>query len=348
MEEWAERAAGWAPPAGWTPIRVVDAHAAGEPLRVVLSGFEDLRGDTILELRRDARARLDGLRRTLMWEPRGHSDMYGCIVLPPVTADGDFGVLFTHNEGFSTMCGHGIIAVATVVSTLGLDDGVRRKRPLRIDTPAGRVEARVGQSAGAPTSVSFVNVGSWAAALDERVEVPGVGTVRYDLAFGGAFYAFVDAEQLGLRLVPDEFERIVALGRAIKDAARRRGEPEHPTEPDLGFLYGTIFVGPAANPAHHSRNVCVFADGEVDRSPTGTGVSARLALHHARGELAVGESIVVESILGTTFEGKILRTSSVGSGPTVVPEITGTAHVIGLSTFVVDPSDPLGEGFLLR
>jgi len=348
MQSWAERARSWAAPTGWTSIQVVDAHAAGEPLRVVLSGFEDLRGDTILELRQDARARFDRLRRALMWEPRGHADMYGCIVVPPPTPDGDFGVLFTHNEGFSTMCGHGIIAVSVVVSELGLLPDTSVERPLRIDTPAGRVEARVQRRPGGPSRVNFVNVSSFVVAHDRHVEVEGFGDVRYDVAFGGAFYAFVDAAQLGLVLEPDDFTRLVAAGRAVKEAVRTRGEPNHPVDRDLGYLYGTIFTGPAHGPEHHSRNVCVFADGEVDRSPTGTGVSARLALHHARGELGVEESLVIESILGTTFGGRILRTSSVGPYPAVVPEITGTAHVTGISTILVDPADPLGEGFLLR
>jgi len=348
MNDWAAVARAWVPPPGWRSIQVVDAHAAGEPLRVVLSGFEDLRGSTVPMLRRDARNRFDGLRRSLMWEPRGHADMYGCVVVPPVTPDGDFGVLFTHNEGFSTMCGHGIIGVSAVVERLGLVEGVSETRPLRIDTPAGRVEARVHASADAPSRVSFVNVGSYVDVLDREVEVRGVGRVRYDVAFGGAFYAFVDAPDLGLRLVPDEFARIVELGRTIKDAVRARAEPRHPLEPDLGFLYGTVFVGPPENPSHHSRNVCVFADGEVDRSPTGTGVSARLALHHARGELEAGEEITVESIVGTTFGGRILATTTVGPHAGVVPEVSGTAHVIGRGEHWLDPADPLREGFLLR
>jgi proline racemase len=348
MQGWAEKVGDWAPPPRWTAIRIIDAHAAGEPLRVVLSGFEGLRGRSILEVRRDARTRFDGLRRALMWEPRGHADMYGCIVVPPATEDGDFGVLFTHNEGFSTMCGHGIIAVCVVVSELGFLPDAAAERPLRIDTPAGRVEARVHRQPGRPTRVSFVNVASFVVAKERHVEVTDVGRVGYDVAFGGAFYAFVDAAALGLRLVPGELGRIIALGRAIKDAVRSRGEPEHPTEPDLGFLYGTIFVGPPEDPAHHSRNVCVFADGEVDRSPTGTGVSARLALHHARGELGVGESIVIESILGTTFDGRVLGTTAVGPHTAVLPEVSGTAHVVGWGDLLLDPADPLRQGFLLR
>jgi len=328
-------------------VLTVDAHTAGEPLRVVLEGFPTLRGDTILARRRDARERWDALRRALMWEPRGHPDMYGCIVVPPVTEGADLGVLFTHNEGYSTMCGHGIIAVATVALELGLVDGGPEGR-VGIDTPAGFVEAWGEVSGGWVRRVSFVNVPSFVTALDREVDVPGVGAVRYDVAFGGAFYAFVDAAALGFRLAPEETEALIRAGRAIKASVVAAGQPEHPDDPDLSFLYGTIFVGPPHDPAHHSRNVCVFADGEVDRSPTGTGVSARLALHRARGELEPGEVIRVESILGTTFDGEVVEAARVGPHEAVIPRIAGSAHLTGRCEFFVDPEDPLREGFLLR
>ena len=348
MERWAEAARDWSPPRGWTRVLTVDAHTAGEPLRVILDGFPPLEGDTILARRRDAQACHDGLRTALMWEPRGHADMYGCIVVPPVSAGADFGVLFTHNEGYSTMCGHGIIAVATVALELGVvADGGATTR-VGIDTPAGFVEATGHRSGGRITAVSFRNVPSFLAAADQEVEVPGLGTVRYDVAFGGAFYAFVDAASLGLDLVPERVEAIIAAGRAIKKAVVAAGQPVHPDEPELSFLYGTIFVGPPADPLHHSRNVCVFADGEVDRSPTGTGVSARLAIHHARGELAPDQEIRIESILGTSFTGRVLETTTVGSHAAVVPEVSGSAYITGRHEFWVDPTDPLKAGFILR
>ncbi len=348
MESWMDHAAAWIPPAGWGRVHVVDAHTAGEPLRVILGGFPDLAGGSILEARREARTLHDGLRRALMWEPRGHADMYGALVVPPVSPDAEFGVLFTHNEGFSTMCGHGVIGLATVAVELGLVDSVGSPVRVRMDTPAGLVDARVRMEAGRARSVSFTNVPSFAAALDRTVDVPGVGPVRYDVAYGGAFYAFVDAADFGLDLVSAEHRRIIEVGRAIKAAVVATGEPVHPDAPDLGFLYGTIFVGPPHDPRNHSRNVCVFADGEVDRSPTGTGVSARLALHYGRGELAEGEEIVVESVLGTTFAGRIVGTTAVGPHPAVIPEVEGSAHIIGRSELLLDPSDPLVEGFLLR
>lgn len=349
MEGWSERSAAWHPPEGWARVRVVDAHTAGEPLRVILDGFPAPDGDTVSERRVDAAARRDALRRALMWEPRGHADMYGCLVGPPVTAAADLGVLFMHNEGFSTMCGHGIIGVVTVVVELGLlGPPASEEVRVGIDTPAGFVDARATVDGGRVRSVSFTNVPSFVAARELEADVPGEGRVRYDVAFGGAFYAFVEAEELGLRLVPSEYGRLIAMGRAIKQAAVLGGQPEHPEDPALGFLYGTIFVGPAHDQGAHSRNVCVFADGEVDRSPTGTGVSARLALHHARGELGVGEEIRIESILGTSFTGRVLRETTFGPHAAVVPEVTGSAWITGRGELLLAPDDPLRDGFLLR
>lgn len=315
---------------------------------MIFGGFPSLEGDTILARRRNARALHDGLRTALMWEPRGHPDMYGCLVLPAATPQADFGVLFLHNEGFSTMCGHGIIGVVTVVVELGLVRASGAEVRVGIDTPAGFVEAHAHVEEGRVRSVSFVNVPSFVAARDQLVEVRGLGGVRYDIAFGGAFYAFVRADELGLRLVPEEYGRIIDIGRSVKNAVVASGEPVHPDDPDLSFLYGTILVGPPLGDGAHSRNVCVFADGEVDRSPTGTGVSARLALHHDAGEIADGASIRIESLLGTEFSGRVVGHARVGDYPAVVPEVTGSAFITGRNELLVAPDDPLARGFLLR
>ena len=338
----------WTPPDEWTRVLAIDAHTEGEPLRVILGGFPELAGDTILERRRHARERYDSLRTALMWEPRGHADMYGCVVLPPETEEADFGVLFTHNEGFSTMCGHGIIGVTRVVLDLGLFPKIEPVTSLGIDTPAGFVRAFAKVSGGTVTDVYFHNVASWVVELDASVEVPEIGRVRYDLAFGGAFYAYVDAGALGLSLSPDNAQALIDAGRVIKRAVMDTRPIDHPTDPDLGFLYGTIFVGASHDLANHSRNVCVFADGEVDRSPTGTGVSGRLAIHHARGELSSGEAITVESIIGSTFTGRVVEETTFGGRPAIVPEVEGRAYITGRQELLIDPRDPLGSGFLLR
>jgi trans-L-3-hydroxyproline dehydratase len=315
---------------------------------VVVDGLPDIPGSTMLERRRYASEHLDGVRRALMWEPRGHADMYGAFLGPPVAPDSDISVLFVHNEGFSTMCGHGIIALTKVVLDTGLLPATGPETTLGIDTPAGRVVATANLIDGTVDRVSFRNVPSFLARADQMVEVPGLGSVRYDLAFGGAFYAYVDATQLGLTLTPDDVGRLIDAGRAIKAAVMAAGPITHPEQEDLGFLYGVIFVGPPADPAHHSRNVCVFADGEVDRSPTGTGVSGRLAIHHARGEVGMSDEIAVESILGSVFIGRVVETTAVAGIPAIVPEVTGTAHITGRSELWLDPDDPLGGGFFLR
>ena len=338
----------WSPPPHWLRITTVDAHTAGEPFRVVTGGFPELRGDTMLARRRDARERFDHLRTALMWEPRGHADMYGCLVTPPVSEGADLGVLFLHNEGYSTMCGHGIIGLATVALEIGLLPAAPPETTVGIDTPAGLVTARASVEGGRVGRVRFENVPSFGLALDETVEVPGAGRVRYDLAFGGAFYAFVRAEDLGLTLAPAGFRAIIEAGMGVKRAVMAARPIPHPYEADLSFLYGTIIVGPPERPGSHSRNVCVFAEGEVDRSPTGTGVSARLAIHHARGEIRAGERLTIESILGTTFTGRVVGETPFGPHAAVVPEVEGSAFITGRHEFLIDPDDPLREGFILR
>lgn len=339
------------PPASGVRVTTLDLHAAGEPLRIVTAGAPEIPGATMLARRRWLREHADHLRRALMWEPRGHADMYGCIVTPPVSEEGDVGVLFLHNEGYSTMCGHGVIALVTALLETSTLPAHGSTTPVALDTPAGLVRATAHLNAdGRVERVSFVNVPSFVAARDVAVTLPDGGEVRVDVAFGGAFYAILPAERVGLRVVPEETARLVAAGEAIKHAVNATLPIQHPDAPDLGFLYGTILTGPPEDPAYHSRNICVFASAEVDRSPTGTGVSARLALHAARGELEDGQEIVIESILGaaSAFSGRVAGHTRVGNYPAVVPEVSGTAFITGRHEFFLDPRDPLGVGFLVR
>ena len=338
----------WSPPEGWPRYRVIDAHTAGEPLRVITGDFPALEGSTILELRRDARERHDAVRRALMLEPRGHADMYGAVLTPPVTEDGDVGVLFLHNEGYSTMCGHGIIGLVKVGLDCGLLELPEGRDEVRIDSPAGRVTARPTVVDGRVREVAFENVPSFVLAPDQRVDVPGLGEVRYDLAYGGAFYAYVDAESVGVRVEPAQLDRLVDVGMRIKRAVMASRDIVHPEgDADLNFLYGTILTQPGEDGAD-LRNVCVFADGEVDRSPTGTGVSGRAAIEHARGRLAPGEGLVIESVIGTRFQVRVLRETAVGGAPAMVPEVTGRAFITGVNELVLEPGDPLEGGVLLR
>jgi trans-L-3-hydroxyproline dehydratase len=334
----------WTPPTEWTRITTIDAHAAGEPLRVITGGIPPIPGDTILAKRRYARENLDHIRRALMFEPRGHADMYGAIVTDPVTADGDLGVLFMHNEGYSTMCGHGVIALVTVLLETGL---LSRRDVVKLDTPAGRVTARAAFDGQRVCSVCFENVPSFAYRLDQSVNIPGVGDVPYDVAFGGAFYAYCKSSDLGVRVIPEEFRRLIEVGMAMKRSVMASLDIKHPFEEDLGFLYGTIIDGPPMGVGADSRNVCIFAEGEVDRSPTGTGVSGRVALEHARGRLAIGEPFVIESLIGTRFTGRVVRETNFGDAA-VVPEVEGSAWITGRHEFLVAPDDPLRNGFILR
>jgi proline racemase len=343
----------WRAPDHWRKITTLDLHTGGEPFRVITSAWPELSGGTILSRRREMKGRYDHLRTALMWEPRGHADMYGCIVTPPVSADADFGVLFLHNEGYSSMCGHGIIAVTTAALETGL---VPRRSPettVKIDAPAGLITAHARIEAGRVSGVRFENVPSFVLELGAQVDVSGYGTLTYDLAYGGAFYAYVDVAKVGLTTTPDDVEALITAGRAIKKAVMAAREVPHPFETDLSFLYGTIFVGPpqeaqAGATQAHSANVCIFAEGEVDRSPTGTGVSGRLAIHHARGELDLDQPIVVESILGTRFTGRILEKTTFGPHPAVIPEVSGRAFITGRHEFLIDPEDPLKKGFIFR
>jgi proline racemase len=336
------------PPADWLRLTTLDAHTAGEPLRVITSGFPELRGDTILARRRDAREHWDHLRRALMLEPRGHADMYGCLLMSPTTPDGDVGVLFLHNEGYSTMCGHGIIGLVKVGLECGLIDVPDGQQTLRIDTPAGRVTATAHWQGDRVERVSFLNVPSFLLTRDLEVDVPGHGSVRCDVGYGGAFYACLDAARFDLEIEPANFAGLVEVGMAVKRAVMEQHVIHHPAgEPDLDFLYGTILSGPAGDGVH-SRNVCIFADGEVDRSPTGTGVSCRAAIMHARGELALGQRITIESLIGTRFDVEVVEQTQVGGSPAVVPEVWGAAHLTGRHEFFVDPTDPLRDGVLLR
>ncbi len=339
----------WQPPESWRRIRTIDAHAAGEPFRVVVGGIPETRGGSILDRRRWAREHLEHVRRGLMWEPRGHADMYGCIVTEPASEEADFGVLFLHNEGYSTMCGHGIIAITKVAIDTGMVAAAEPETVLRIDTPAGLVVARARVARGRAGRVTFRNVPAYAVALGSEIELPKIGPVIYDLAFGGAFYAVVEADSVGVRCSPESTRRLIDLGIAIKREIAGSLEIRHPSGEDLSFLYGVIFVEPAApTTGVHSRNVCIFADGEVDRSPTGTGVSARMAILHARGDLQVGERIVVESLIGTRFGGAIAESTRFGPYEAIVPEIDGEAFITGRHEFAFDPADPLAEGFLIR
>ena len=336
-------------PEDWTSVKTIDMHTGGEPLRVVVAGGPDIPGDSVLMRRAHVRDHCDELRQALMWEPRGHADMYGCYIVPPNDEGADFGVIFMHNEGYSTMCGHATIALGKLAVELGWVAACEPVTTLAIDAPCGRLRVEVAMEAGKVQSVAFECVPSFVVGLDLEVELPALGTIRYDLAYGGAFYAYVDAEQVGLELVAENYGEIIRRGMEIKRAVMASDQAiAHPFEVDLSFLYGTIFIGGPVSEGVDSRNVCVFAEGEVDRCPTGSGVSGRMAIHHVRGEVGVDEEMSIESIIGSVFRGKVVEAVDYGPYAAVVPRVEGTAYITGRHEFLVDPEDRMGGGFFLR
>ena len=330
-------------------IKTIDAHTEGEPLRIITEGYPHIPGACMLEKRRFVKAHLDHLRQVLMYEPRGHADMYGALITDAVTQDGDFGILFMHNEGYSSMCGHGILAVVTVMAETGvLEVALGQTKRVNIDSPAGRIVASVVCHDGA-FNASFICVPSFVECTNREVQVEGLGSVNYDIVFGGAYYAYVDADQLGLNCAPDNVAALIEYGRAIKHAVSEDYQIHHPTQSDLSFLYGTIFTSQRdLQPDSHSRHVCIFADGEVDRSPTGTGVSGRVALLHENNQIGIGQKIKIESLIASHMLVSATESMVYEGKPAVIPEVSGRAYITGQHIFLLDPNDPIEKGFLLR
>ena len=340
-------------------LRSIDAHAAGEPLRLIVEGFPAPQGSTMLDKREWARKKNDRLRRALMLEPRGHADMYGAVLTEPVVPGSHAGLLFMHNEGYATMCGHGVIAVTTIALERGLlmpggDGGT-----VVYDTPAGTVRARAtfGEAPAAMpsgpgeapvpvrvASVAFVNVPSFVLHAGLAVKI-GTRHIRADVAFGGAFYAIVDSEAVGLPIDAAHLPELRRAGMEIKHAIETAHAIAHPLEPGLRGIYGTIFTGPPNDPRADLRNVTIFADAQVDRSPCGTGTAAVMAVVDAMGLLGTEKPFGQESLIGTRFEGRISARTMVGECQAIVPEIEGSAWITGEHTFLIDEADPLRDGF---
>jgi len=329
-------------------ITCIDAHTGGEPLRIVTSGFPPIPGGTILEKREYVNAHYDALRKMIMLEPRGHSGMYGCILTPPVAPGSDFGVLFTHNEGLSSMCGHGIIAVTKVALETGIATAKEGVNVVRIDSPAGLIVAYADVEDGKVARVRFHNVPCFVYKEGISVDVDGIGPVGADIVYCGAFYVYVDAEKLGLTVDPDSADDLVRRGMEIKRKVwAEEGEFRHPTEKGITWLYGTIICGPVAREGKTlvSKNVCIFAEGQIDRCPTGTGTGGRTALLAQKGIMRDDDLLINKSIIDTPFESKILGHTHEGEYPAVLTEVSGTAYITGFNNLVLDPDDPLAEGF---
>jgi proline racemase len=314
------------------------------PTRVIVGGVGVIPGATMAERRLHFLAEMDDLRTLLMCEPRGHSAMSGAILQPPTRPDCDYGVLFIEVSGCLPMCGHGTIGVATVLVETGMVEVVEPITRIRLDTPAGLVVADVEVKDGAARAVTIQNVPSFALALDQSVEVAGLGQIDYDIAFGGNFYAVVDIAQIGQPFDRAAQQPIVAAGLAIMDAINESKQPVHPTSPEITGCHHVYFIGPGST-AEHSRHAMAIYPGWFDRSPCGTGTSARMAQLHARGELPLQRDFVNESFIGTRFIGRLIDETTVAGFPAVIPTITGRAWITGTAQYLLDPADPFPAGF---
>lgn len=330
-------------------IHAVDLHTAGEPVRIFERGYPVLEGATILAKRRDALARFDDLRRMLMLEPRGHGGMYGVIPVEPGDPSADLAVLFTHQEGYSTMCGHATIAIGRWAVDTGQVAATDGRARFALEAPCGvvQVEVDLAEEGGVPL-VAFESVAAFASHRDLTVEVSGHGMVAFDIAFGGAYYAILPASRIGLSLMETPLGDLVAAGVAITDAVRAAVPITHPTEPDLGFLYGTILTDDVPLGDHGGRpsyNLCIFAEGQIDRSPTGSGVTARLALAAAQGALAVGQSCEIRGVSGEGFVGTLARHDPAAGVSRV--RVAGRSYYAARSEFIAEAADRFAYGFEL-
>jgi len=323
-------------------------HTGGEPLRIILEGYPKLDTISILETRKQLTNNHDDLRQFLMWEPRGHSDMYGLLRVNPERSDSAFGVIFMHNEGYSTMCGHATIAIGKAAVDLGW---VKKSNPItsfKIDAPCGQLEVFTSIENGHATQVSFLNVPSFFLGT-YTIDFEEFGTITYDIAYGGAFYAYANISQFSLSCDPGNGSDLIRIGRRLKAAiSASNHDILHPFEDDLSFLYGCIFIENVQEASIHSKNVCIFADGELDRSATGSGVSGRAAILHHKRELNIGESIRIQSIIGSHMDVEINSVIPYGKYSAVIPKVSGHAFYTGEHHFWMDPNDPLKDGFLIR
>ena len=326
--------------------QAVDSHTEGMPTRVITGGVGVLPGATMAERRLRFMAERDDLRTLLMCEPRGHSSMSGAILQPSTRADADWGVLYIEVSGCLPMCGHGTIGVATVLVETGMVPVTEPETVVRLDTPAGLVIARVRVDDGQATCVTLENVPSYAHGLDQVVVVPGFGRVHYDIAYGGNFYAFVKLADLGLPFDRQARARLLDAGLAVMDAINEQNPVVHPEQPEIDVCHHVYLEAPDSTP-EHGRHAMAIHPGWFDRSPCGTGTSARLAVLHARGQVEVGQEIVNESFIGSQFSARILREARVGDRPAIVPSVTGRAWITGNANYLLDPTDPFPAGFEL-
>jgi proline racemase len=327
-------------------IHTVESHTEGMPTRVVVGGVGVIPGNTMFERRAYFMEHMDDLRTLLMYEPRGHSAMSGAILQPSTRSDADWGVLYIEVSGCLPMCGHGTIGVATVLVETGMVDVVEPVTTIRLDTPAGLVSVDVSVANGKAINVTLTNVPSFTYALDQVVDVEGYGKIQYDIAFGGNFYAIVPVERVGLTITPENGAKLLAAGLAISNAINEQNRPVHPENPEIAICHHVDFIAPGNEGPLHWRNAMAIHPGWFDRSPCGTGTSARLAQMVARGQFKDDDVLENESWIGSRFTGRIVGRTQVGSFDAIIPTITGRAWIMGTAQWRLDPTDPFPAGFL--
>ncbi len=327
-------------------VTTVETHTEGMPTRVVTSGVGDIPGKTMFEKRLYFMKNLDYLREWLMFEPRGHSAMSGAILQKPTRPDADWGVVYIEVSGCLPMCGHGTIGVATALVEKQMVEVVEPITTIRLDTPAGLVVVDVKVKDGKAENVTIINVPSFSYALDQVVNVPGLGELKYDMAYGGNFYAIVPIERVGIEFKRENGQKLLDLGLQISDAINEQNRPVHPENPEIAICHHIDFISPGGDSLHW-KNAMAIHPGWFDRSPCGTGTSARLAQMVARGEFKEGDVLINESWIGSHFEGRFKERTKVGDFDAIIPMITGRAWVMGEATWLLDPSDPFPNGFIV-
>ena len=328
-------------------ITAIDTHTEGNPERVVTGGIPFIPGKTMLEKSKYTRDNLDYIRTLLVYEPRGHSNMYASLLVPPTVDGADFGVIYMEPGGYVTMCGHGTIAICTVLVETGIIEALEPETEIVLDTPAGLVRAKVAVKDGKAESVTIRNVPSFLYMADVKVDVPDVGRVKVDIAYGGNFYAILEAESVGLEIRPKHANKLISLGTKIWRSLNEQVEIHHPEEPVIDCVNYVEFSAPATHPKASVKNAVVVPPGGMDRSPCGTGTCAKMATLYSMGKLNLNEEFVHESIIGSLFYAKLIRETKVGDYEAVVPVIRGSAYITGINQFVVDPDDLFPAGFQL-
>ena len=323
----------------------VESHTMGEPLRLIVGGMPTVKGSTMAEKKDYLEEHYAYLREAMIQEPRGHKDMFGAVLVPPCIPEADLGVIFMHGQGYHNMCGHGTIATSTIAVETGLVDVKEPETLIKLNPPAGLVTVHVHVEEGKAKSVSFENVPSFLYKRDVELDVEGYGKVKADITFGGSFFALVDYRELGIEIEPENCEKLISAGMAVVRAANEQLEIQHPELPintvDLCEIYG-----PAKSEDADMQNIAVF-DNQIDRSPCGTGTSAKVATLYAKGELGLNEEFVYESVIRTKFTGKAIKETKVGEFDAIIPEITGSAYITGYSQWMIDPDDPVKHGFVI-